>query len=333
MFALFISMAEVFGGQADSIKQRSENATAAGHRLSLFRKHFTSIEGLGPEFNAVSCVSCHNTPVVGGSGTVKHQFVEWAYNADSDALGAAGQRFAVTPTGATVQISSSADERRKPPPLFGLGLLEAISIDDLRSHSDPFDADRDGVSGRLPLRDDCYGRFGWQSTVCDIGMFVEGALNNELGIETKPRSRREISKSDVLDLAAYVRGLPPPQTPPSHEGADLFERALCAKCHRPVSGVATVADHSVQVRAYTDLLVHEMGNGRHEGDQDSRTEFRTPPLWGNASTGPPYLHDGSAASLEDAILHHAGEAADSRRRFSTLNRAEKLQLLQFVSTR
>ena len=51
----------------------------------------------------------------------------------------------------------------------------------------PFDADRDGISGRLPWREDCFGRFGWQSSVCDLSTFVTGALSRELGIEMLPR--------------------------------------------------------------------------------------------------------------------------------------------------
>jgi CxxC motif-containing protein (DUF1111 family) len=320
-----------FEEPAHNLGARPMNSVHRG--LTLFEKSFTVREGLGPQFNAISCASCHDAPVVGGSGQNADKLVNWMYDDDSDALGAPEQRFALTPIGATIRIPSTTKARRKPPSLFGLGQLEAIPVEDLRSHSDAFDANHDGISGRLPWRDDCFGRFGWQSSVCDIRTFVEGALSRELGIVTGPRSRREISKTDVLDLVAYVRGLAPPRSAGSHDGVELFERALCSKCHTPVTGVARLAVEQFEVRAYTDLLVHEMGSGRRTGEWDSRTEFRTPALWGIASTGPPYLHDGSAATLEKAIMGHAGEATDSRRLFSTLNRTEKLQLLRFVSTR
>jgi CxxC motif-containing protein (DUF1111 family) len=278
-------------------------------------------------------VSCHDAPAVGGSGRRPDTFVNWTYGDGSDALGAPGQRFALTSGGTTLRIPSRTSDRRKPPALFALGLLEAIQVEDMRLHSDPFDADRDGISGRLPWRDDCFGRFGWQSTVCDIQSFVTGALSRELGIESMPRSRREISESDVLDLAAYVRGLPPPPSARSNDGAVLFARALCSKCHTPVTGIAETRGDRVEVNAYTDLLIHEMGTGPRHQENDSRTEFRTPALWGVTSTGPPYLHDGSVATLEQAILRHAGEATQSRGLFSALSRTEKQQLLRFVSSR
>lgn len=97
------------------------------------------------------------------------------------------QRFTLTWSGTTARVPSRTHEQRKAPALFGLGQLEAIPLDDLRSRSDPFDADRDGISGRLPWREDCFGRFGWQSSVCDLSTFVTGALSRELGIEMLPR--------------------------------------------------------------------------------------------------------------------------------------------------
>jgi CxxC motif-containing protein (DUF1111 family) len=52
-----------------------------------------------------------------------------------------------------------------------------------------------------------------------------------------------------------------------------------------------------------------------------------------ASTGPPYLHDGSATTIEEAILRHGGEAARARRLFKALSRSEKQRLLGFVRSR
>lgn len=263
---------------ADRHSASDRLSTASDRGRTLFRKPFTPADGLGPDFNAVSCASCHDTPTTGGGGG-KDTLVEWTYGDPDDALGGPRQRFGLTSTGATVWVAPMTIERRRPPALFGLGHLEAIQTGDLHLRSDPFDADRDGISGRLPWRDECVGRFGWQSSVCDIQSFVTGALSRELGIETLPRSRRELSESDVRDLVAYVRGLPPLPAGRSRDGGDLFDRVQCSKCHTPVTGVATIAGDRVEVKAYTDLLIHEMGNGPRHGEKDSRTEFRTAPLW------------------------------------------------------
>lgn len=60
-------------------------------------------------------------------------------------------------------------------------------------------------------------------------------------------------------------------------------------------------------------------------------EWRTPPLWGVRDSGP-YLHDGRAATLEDAILWHGGEADSSRQAFSNLSRADKDLVLAFLAS-
>lgn len=60
-------------------------------------------------------------------------------------------------------------------------------------------------------------------------------------------------------------------------------------------------------------------------------EWRTPPLWGVADTGP-YLHDGRAETLEDAILWHGGEAQWSRDDFAKRSRPEKDLVIAFLSS-
>ena len=62
-----------------------------------------------------------------------------------------------------------------------------------------------------------------------------------------------------------------------------------------------------------------------------RQEWRTPPLWGVADSAP-YLHDGRAATLEEAIKLHTGQGAASAARFNGLNQAQQLQLVAFLKT-
>jgi CxxC motif-containing protein (DUF1111 family) len=60
-------------------------------------------------------------------------------------------------------------------------------------------------------------------------------------------------------------------------------------------------------------------------------EWRTPPLWGVADTAP-YLHDGRAATLQDAIMWHGGEAESAQKQFAALSQPEKELLLKFLSS-
>ena len=98
-------------------------------------------------------------------------------------------------------------------------------------------------------------------------------------------------------------------------GEVLFESLGCVKCHIP-----SLPSSRGPVDAYTDLLIHDMGEELEDnirlGDVSaSLTDFRTQPLWG-VSLFPPYLHDGRAATLIEAIDLHAGE----RRPFATRSR-------------
>jgi len=59
-------------------------------------------------------------------------------------------------------------------------------------------------------------------------------------------------------------------------------------------------------------------------------EWRTPPLWGVADSAP-YLHDGRAEALVDAIALHGGEADACTKRFFELPVGERMAVLEFLS--
>jgi CxxC motif-containing protein (DUF1111 family) len=59
-------------------------------------------------------------------------------------------------------------------------------------------------------------------------------------------------------------------------------------------------------------------------------EWRTPPLWGLADSAP-YLHDGRAATVIEAIALHGGEAEPCTKRFLALSIAERMSVLEFLS--
>ncbi len=87
------------------------------------------------------------------------------------------------------------------------------------------------------------------------------------------------------------------------------------------------------VRLFSDLKRHDMGPGLAEPIDEVGTGasvFMTTPLWGVGSTAP-YLHDGRATTLTEAILEHGGEAARARGHFMTLSTEDKKALVAFLS--
>lgn len=95
---------------------------------------------------------------------------------------------------------------------------------------------------------------------------------------------------------------------------------------------------SLQVPLYSDLKRHNMGtelaekNGQLSDDKVSGVApsmFITPRLWGVASSAP-YLHDGRAATLEEAIVAHGGEAESSRNAYKAMSPSEQEALVTFL---
>lgn len=93
-------------------------------------------------------------------------------------------------------------------------------------------------------------------------------------------------------------------------------------------------DGALRVRLYSDLRRHRMGaalaEDRDEADVPA-DEFLTPPLWGVARSRP-YLHDGRAPTLEDAILLHGGEAEAAAAAYAALDDAGRAPLRVFLTS-
>jgi CxxC motif-containing protein (DUF1111 family) len=137
-------------------------------------------------------------------------------------------------------------------------------------------------------------------------------------------------------LAAPARGKIDPAADVA--GAALFERAGCAACHVPQLPVPR-DQGDIRIDPYTDLLLHDMGEGladRTVAGTAVTSRWRTPPLWGLAhafQTGPVALmHDGRAGSIEEAILWHEGQGAESRRNFMAMDANARRQLLGWIAS-
>jgi Di-haem oxidoreductase, putative peroxidase len=290
----------------------SEAERAAFDRgLALFVRRWD--EGAGFARNANSCVSCHSIPMPGGSGMSEQAGVNVR-------VGLNGTEVLQRQSGATSDaIDRSAAEVRRTPPLFGLGFIEYAAE---RAQS--------GLQRAI---------FGALAEYNSLRSVIERAFATELGVSSvsscarvrndEPYPKRcepTISERELGDVVTFVRYLAPPprRGNGSPEGAALFQKIGCAKCH--TASITTTLDapeplRDTQVTAYTDLGVHNLGY---------EWPVRTTPLWGLNSFGPPYMHDASASNIEDAIIKHRGEGLISTMSYRALSSAEKERLLAFL---
>jgi hypothetical protein len=89
----------------------------------------------------------------------------------------------------------------------------------------------------------------------------------------------------------------------------------------------------VTVRLFGDLKRHNMGNGLAESIDEAGTgksRWMTKELWGVGATDP-YLHDGRATTLSEAILEHGGEASSHSAAFDGLPAGDQADLIAFLS--
>ena len=269
---------------------------------------------------------------------------------------------------------------RVAPQMIGLGLLDAIHPGDIYALEDPDDADNDGISGRAHrVRDPEtgkmeLGRFGWKAAMPTLKAQNADAFLNDMGISS-PLARASFGECTVLQTACrampdgvqpqmgdteapdpilelvafYSSNLAVParrkvDAPEVLRGKALFHEAGCASCHHPnyvTRKDAERSEHRFQlIWPYTDLLLHDMGEGladnRPDGQASGR-EWRTPPLWGIGLTEivsghTLFLHDGRARNLLEAILWHGGEAQSARDRVADMSPAQRADIIAFLES-
>lgn len=266
---------------------------------------------------------------------------------------------------------------RVTPQMIGLGLLEAIHEADLRAIADETDENGDGISGKLAIVRDgagkkTIGRFGWKGSNPSIRSQSAGAFAGDIGISSPdvPNNYGDCTKNqkaclsmphgeqanlgvgeapeEVLSLVTfYSQNLAVPIRRNSKDanvldGKKHFYSVGCISCHTPKFVTSRKAENKAQrfqlIWPYTDLLLHDMGDGLADGQQvgvANGNEWRTPPLWGIGLTQTVsghtfYLHDGRARNLTEAILWHGGEAQSSRDGFMALKKAERENLVEFL---
>jgi len=338
---------------------------------------FTSQNGLGPLFVATSCGTCHAGDGKGHPFTTLTRFGQSDTLNGNVFLHMGGPQLQdrAIPGFLPEQIPAGASfSKFTPPANTGLGFLDAVTDADILALEDPNDSNGDGISGRVNwvslknyliprpnsiTRNGKYiGRFGKKAAAYDLFHQTATAYNQDIGITSyyEPHDTYtgleidpEISTQTVLDVVFYLQTLKAPvqrnqNDPDVISGKQIFMNVNCGKCHVPqlTTGFSPIAALSNKTFfPYTDMLLHDMGNGLDDGYTEGTAltwEWRTPPLWGlglskNSQGGQYFLmHDGRARSIEEAILLHGGEASQSKNSFQQLSATDKAKFIKFLES-
>jgi CxxC motif-containing protein (DUF1111 family) len=334
--------------------------------FNAFRAQVFVQQGLGPVFNATQCYTCHSNPALGGQSG--HMVTRFGRNTGGfDPLANEGGSLLQTkgitgPCTETLPADADIVIKRNATSLLGAGLVEAIPDQQIldraaaEAATNAASAGRvhvvTGVSDGLPHA----GRFGWKSQGALIVDVVGEAMLNEMGFtnalfptdeapngdpallaqcDTAPDPE---DTADVLHrLTRLVTFLSPPPPPAKLNdvkilGEALFHTIGCAFCHYEGYTAASTnpAIDGQSVPLYSDLLLHDVGTGDGivQGDAQGN-EFRTAPLW-LVKGSQPYLHDGRARSIKDAIDAHANQAQFARDAYFALSAPEQNAVQRFL---
>jgi CxxC motif-containing protein (DUF1111 family) len=258
--------ADLFDAPIPGLTPEEERVFAAGD--AGFGQRFSPLTGLGPIFNAASCADCHS-----GDGRGRPDNVLTRISIGSDpaiALGGPQIQDKATPGARPETVPAGVDvSRRLPPPVFGVGFIEAIPVADILAHADPSDADGDGISGRpnwvtpaafVPPEEPGggpglqLGRFSRKGQVSSLLQQIAEAYHQDMGITTDflpvenvnpqfgnltqsadPTPDPEVPAATVRAVIDYTRMLAAPapgnDTPTRQRGDELFGQIGCDACH------------------------------------------------------------------------------------------------------
>jgi CxxC motif-containing protein (DUF1111 family) len=263
-------------------------------------------------------------------------------------------------SGSAVGSPDFTRNQRNASALLGIGPIDGISeaaiVAAARRRFPAFPE----VTGRVSrIKGGAIGRFGWKAQMATLDDFVRTACSVELGLEVPGHAQAanpvdpgraapglDLNDSDCDALADYIRSLPPPaeavaDAEAMRVGRETFAAVGCATCHMPDLGPSR--------GIYSDLLLHDMGteladSASYNGvlieppvgdgatpEGATALEWRTPPLWGVRDSAP-YLHDGRAETLEQAVAFHGGEAKAITDRFFGLPPTGRRRVLVFLNT-
>ncbi len=226
----FDAMGAFVGGLEMAAASRPPGMAADGARL--FVTALTPSTGLGPHFNADSCVACHPGPG-GASGREEHfaRRVARMDPASGRIVPIGGQTSALAPRRSTGSMGEGGSVAVEPPRAANivslrmpLALRAAARLDEIPDAMIEAQATSkgDGIKGRahyVTAADGTrrIGRYGWKADVARLDDMVAEALGNEMGLTSALAVRPAATPKDdgtiTRSLAAFVRTFGAPAEP------------------------------------------------------------------------------------------------------------------------
>lgn len=201
------------------------DASVAVHGKQLFQIDFTPQMGLGPLFNATSCVACHPGP--GGASIDESHFARRIAHMDPGSGRAVAidhpnspvaRRHALRDGMKTVPAAmprqANVISLRMPLALYGIARIDEIPDSVIEAQAV---SKGDGIKGRAhnvvdPQGASRVGRYGWKADIATLEDMVANAFANELGVTsaTGPETGMQPIEGDsaqVDAVASYLRAL------------------------------------------------------------------------------------------------------------------------------
>jgi CxxC motif-containing protein (DUF1111 family) len=301
-----------------------------------------------------------------GRAVVRYEFFE-SKLADGTAVAMRRPRIALEDLAYGPLEPDTPTSPRNAPPVFGLGLLEAVPESEILALAAKNGGRANFVfdieSGATKL-----GRFGLKANQPSLKQQIANAFAEDIGISSslfpgenctpaeaacldaaKSAPRAELTEAQLAEVLDYISALAPPARRETDDarvkqGEALFGAIGCAACHSETLTLGVFAPlpaiAGARIHPYTDLLLHDMGEDLADGRADylaGPRDWRTPPLWGLGLAGKfgdaaNFLHDGRARGVAEAILWHGGEARAAADAFRALGASDRDALLVFLNS-
>jgi len=301
-----------------------------------------------------------------GRAVIRYEFFE-SKLADGTAVAMRRPRIALEDLAYGPLEPETPTSPRNAPPVYGLGLLEAVPESEILTLAAKNGGRANYVfdieSGAMKL-----GRFGLKANQPSLKQQIANAFAEDIGISSslfpgenctpaeaacldaaKGAPQAELTEAQLAAVLDYIRALAPPARREIDDarvtqGGALFEAMGCAACHRETLSLGAFAPlpalAGARIHPYTDLLLHDMGEDLADGRADflaGPRDWRTPPLWGLGLAGKfgdaaNFLHDGRARGVPEAILWHGGEAQAAADAFQALGAGDREALLAFLNS-